>query len=850
MEEWGFSPGDEVELRGLSKLELNGQRGTILALEYPEQARILGRLAVMMQSGKQLSLKVENLFKVPPPKPRSTGGDRGEEWSALLGERGKAMGLPLRSGLSFRALEVATRDLVVMTLNLHHLLSFPSDERLGRTRLREITSALPPPDVVCVQEGLEGSDLLSQIGYTKLISSAVKAQPVREMLYGHPGAVAAVPASPREKLSVNELYIRAQGTEWEVVETGVEQVSSDLMLSGGDAGVSGPLAVRSVVWARLRPKSSPEGPFIMVLNTQISGGGFEDQFFVRQLAQERHLQIQRILELFDGRASESDLGILVADLQAPPMDTPGEPLHSYFESAITNSGRAREDANTANLRSKEDLEQRFTEYMLAPFAVLKERHWTLAYSQAKVGATSDLGFLADHMATSREVSVSAERVITANQRDEAVPRATDVPLSNHNAVKSVFRVRQKVESFEQRPGLVELPILGFGTCFMPEDMKDRVSDKDYRKKVDELTEECVLAALKAGVRLFDCANKHINQQAVGRTLEEAIRDGLVSRTELFISGRIFRCQDQAEVRREVDMMLRELRVEYVDLLTMEVPPERAPKAWSWLEEVYRLGSARYLGVANFDLLGPKVCVEVFREFLAKVEVPPSVYAMEVHPFNTNDEMSECCKSSGIQIVAFSPLGAPHKIEAFMKVLTKSDAREMRPLLKVTENPTLLERGKEHGVSCAQVALRWNLQRGHCVIPKSFDRAHVAENTELFHFRLTDEDMSFVSGLHKGVRAERFFQQAYATGHRALPKMTRDAQDDCAAILAKMRGRPTEAGFGKGGKGYPQAGLSLGGPGGKGVPPSFPWADGRGGKGDSSGFPSGHYPIGKSTPSFG
>merc|ERR1719210_2875475 len=184
----------------------------------------------------------------------------------------------------------------------------------------------------------------------------------------------------------------------------------------------------------------------------------------------------------------------------------------------------------------------------------------------------------------------------------------------------------------------------------------------------------------------------------------------------------------------------------------------------------------------------------------------------------------------------------------MKALTKSDAREMRPLLKVPENPTLREVGKQYSVSNAQAALRWNLQRGHCVIPKSFDSVHVAENTELFHFRLTDEDMALISGLHKGVRTERFFQQAYATGHRALPKMTRDAQDDCAAILAKMRGRPTEEGFGKG-KGYPQAGLNLGGPGGKGIPPNFPWADGKGsGKGESSSVPSGHYPGGQ-PPSF-
>ena len=79
-------------------------------------------------------------------------------------------------------------------------------------------------------------------------------------------------------------------------------------------------------------------------------------------------------------------------------------------------------------------------------------------------------------------------------------------------------------------------------------------------------------------------------------------------------------------------------MDHVDLLTLDVPPEEVPKAWGWLEEVYSEGRARYLGVANFDLLGPKVCVEVFRQFLTTVRVPPAAMSMEVHPFNANMEL--------------------------------------------------------------------------------------------------------------------------------------------------------------------------------------------------------------------
>merc|ERR1719464_1447370 len=119
------------------------------------------------------------------------------------------------------------------------------------------------------------------------MSSAVKAQSLLDMAYGDAAAVKALPAADRGKLLVNELHLRAQGTEWEVAESGVEQTSSDIVLSEGDGDVSGPLATRSVVWARLRPRPSPEGPFVFVLGAQLSGGHHEDQFFAGQLAEER-----------------------------------------------------------------------------------------------------------------------------------------------------------------------------------------------------------------------------------------------------------------------------------------------------------------------------------------------------------------------------------------------------------------------------------------------------------------------------------------------------------------------------------------------------------------------------------
>eukprot|EP00439_Symbiodinium_sp_Y106_P006344 s2510_g1.t1 len=254
-------------------------------------------------------------------------------------------------------------------------------------------------------------------------------------------------------------------------------------------------------------------------------------------------------------------------------------------------------------------------------------------------------------------------------------------------------------------------------------------------------------------------------------------------------------KDREQVRSEVDMLLSELQVDYVDLLVADCPPEQVPAAWPWIEEVAREGRTRFLGVSNFDLLGPKVCVEVFRKFLAGAKMPPAVLAMEVHPLNTNEEMSDLCQSMGIQdplllwfdVLAYSPLGAPHKVETYLKVLTKSDAREMRPLLKVPELQLLQSIANRHDATAAQVALRWNLQRGHCIVPKSWNPNHILENTKLFSFQLTMEEMASITKLNKGVRSERFFQASFSTAAKALPQMTRDAHDECRKILNKIRG---------------------------------------------------------------
>lgn len=331
-----------------------------------------------------------------------------------------------------------TVPLVVLTINLQYFASWPSDEVAARQRLLQIVSAEPQPDVVCVQEGLHGRDVLLQVGYRRLVSSAAEAQSVRAMVYDHKVTLDAISERARDELLVNELYVRDANLAWEVVDHGVVRTSSKLSLVGGE-NVSGPLAARSVVWARFRPRGCPDVPAAIVLNTHISGGRFEDQFFVQQLAEERRLQVDRALDVFEQVRGPKDLGILVGDFNATTDDRAAGPVGGYFRSAIRSSVRVQEDARAARIGDG-DLEAKFRDYMAAPFEALERHSWKLAYSQDEVGPTSAFGHCVDYMAMSRLVQARANVFETTRQRFGGGEPDTGLQLTDHNAVKVVFSV--------------------------------------------------------------------------------------------------------------------------------------------------------------------------------------------------------------------------------------------------------------------------------------------------------------------------------------------------------------------------------------------------------------------------
>mmetsp|Transcript_35515 Transcript_35515/g.64406 ORF Transcript_35515/g.64406 Transcript_35515/m.64406 type:complete len:421 (+) Transcript_35515:87-1349(+) len=331
--------------------------------------------------------------------------------------------------------------LVVMTLNLQYFASFPKDAQAAKARLQEALGGACPPDVICVQEGLEHRDILSELGFELVVCTGRDgvAQSVSDMVYADDQALGGCDPANHDMLLCNQIYVR-RNFSWSIADWGVEQISSDLQLTGSSGRSHGKLAVRSMAWVKLR---SATGPFVYVMCTHISGGRFEDQYFAQQLSEERRLQTERALNFFHARVKPNpdDIGILVGDFNATTEYGKEGPMHSYFKAAIANSSGVQADASVAGLQNEQEIEELFKTYMVSPFTAIKKHGWTLAYDQHKVGPTSGFGHLVDHMATSRPLEVvSAEPVHFTNQKFGNKPKDTDLPLTDHNAVRTVFSI--------------------------------------------------------------------------------------------------------------------------------------------------------------------------------------------------------------------------------------------------------------------------------------------------------------------------------------------------------------------------------------------------------------------------
>jgi len=247
---------------------------------------------------------------------------------------------------------------------------------------------------------------------------------------------------------------------------------------------------------------------------------------------------------------------------------------------------------------------------------------------------------------------------------------------------------------------VEMPVLGFGVY-----------------QVDgAICERCVSDALAAGYRSIDTAAAYMNERAVGR----AVRRSGIPRGELFITTKLW-VQDAGyeSAKRAFAASLERLQLDYLDLYLIHQPFGDVYGAWRAMEELYREGKVRAIGVSNFQ---PDRLVDL----ILHNEVVPAVNQVETHPFCQQTEAAAVMASEGVQIESWAPF---------------AEGRN-----NLFGNGTLVSLAAKYRKSVAQVVLRWLIQRGVVVIPKSVRPERMAENIAVFDFHLAPEDMDLIATL--------------------------------------------------------------------------------------------------------
>jgi 2,5-diketo-D-gluconate reductase A len=240
----------------------------------------------------------------------------------------------------------------------------------------------------------------------------------------------------------------------------------------------------------------------------------------------------------------------------------------------------------------------------------------------------------------------------------------------------------------------------------------------------EETFAAVTSALEAGYRHVDTAQMYGNEKEVG----EAVAKSGLERADVFLTTKLNNDSHRPDdARRAFDGSLRALATDYVDLFLIHWPlPTRYGgdyvSTWNTLEEFYRDGRARSIGVSNFQ-------AHHLRRLHTECEVPPAVDQIEVNPYLTQDELRRFCGEHQIAVEAWSPLGRGRALE----------------------DPTIDEIARRAGKTPAQVILRWHIERGDIVFPKSVDPARIRQNIDIFDFELSGEDVEAISALNRNQR---------------------------------------------------------------------------------------------------
>ena len=252
---------------------------------------------------------------------------------------------------------------------------------------------------------------------------------------------------------------------------------------------------------------------------------------------------------------------------------------------------------------------------------------------------------------------------------------------------------------------VEMPKMGYGVY--------QVSESEC--------ERCVSDALKVGYRMIDTAQAYHNEEGVGN----AVKKSGIDRKEIFLVSKIWISNYGYEkAKASIDESLRKLQTDYIDLMLLHQPFCDRYGAYRALEEAYKEGKLRAIGVSNFY-------PDHFIDIASNMDVIPAVNQVESHPYFNNNELIDYCFSRDIAVEVWSPLGGTGG--------------------NLLQDETLVRLAQKYGRTPAQIVLRWDIQRNVVVIPKSTHRERIVSNQSIFDFELSDQDMEAVTRLNRAAR---------------------------------------------------------------------------------------------------
>lgn len=260
----------------------------------------------------------------------------------------------------------------------------------------------------------------------------------------------------------------------------------------------------------------------------------------------------------------------------------------------------------------------------------------------------------------------------------------------------------------------EMPILGLGTW----------------TQNNEETANSVYCALKDGYRLIDTAQYYGNEVGVGNGVEKAIKEGFVTREEIFITTKVSP-GNYYNTDNSIDESLEKLKVDYIDLLLIHQHGSNDEEVYKSMERAVRDGKVRSIGISNY------YTKKAIDEVLRYATITPAVIQNENHLYYQNIELQEYVKKYGIIIESWYPFGGRgHTSEHF-------------------NNSVIKELATKYNRTSAQIILKWQLQAGYIVIPGSSNPNHIAENYNIFDFELSSEDMKRITNLNKNERYENW-----------------------------------------------------------------------------------------------